>query len=130
MKKFLIALSSLLLSASLQATPLNKGDIIVIGFNVTNNSQNWITFLSRTTIPAGTVIYVTNDRLTGFSLGNGTFTAGSGGTSNLKITLTEDLLAGQTFKVFKNGSITYSSHGNSTATGTIDIDNSNDVRVL
>jgi hypothetical protein len=120
----------LLLTFNSNATALNKGDIIVIGFNVTNNSQNWVTFLARTTIPAGTVLTVTNDLLTGYSSGNATFTAGSAGTRKLQITLTEDLLAGQTFKVFKNGSLTYSSHGNSVATGTIDIDNSNDIRVL
>lgn len=131
MKKIAILFFTLLLlTFNSNATALNKGDIIVIGFNVTNNSQNWVTFLARTTIPAGTVLTVTNDLLTGYSSGNATFTAGSAGTRKLQITLTEDLLAGQSFKVFKNGSLTYSSHGNSVATGTIDIDNSNDIRVL
>jgi hypothetical protein len=131
MKKIVLFLFTILLIPfSANATTLNKGDIIVIGFNVTNNSQNWVTFLARTTIPAGTVLYVTNDLLTGFSNGNASFTAGSGGTRRLQITLTEDILAGQSFKVFKNGSLTYSSHGNSVATGTIDIDNANDIRVL
>ena len=60
MKKALSLLLFVLLNITYAQTTLNKGDIVVIGFNVTNNTKNWITFLSRTTIPAGTVISVTN----------------------------------------------------------------------
>lgn len=132
MKKIVFLLFAILLDPfSSNATALNKGDIIVIGFNVTNNSQNWVTFLARTTIPSGTVISITNDYLTGFSSGSATFTAPSGGSRKLQITLTEDLLAGQTFKVFKNGSLTYSSHGNSVSTGVLDIaGNNDDIRAM
>lgn len=130
MKKALSLLLLAFLNITYAQTTLNKGDIVVIGFNVTNNTKNWITFLSRTTIPAGTVISVTNDKLTGYSAGHSSFTAPSGGSNKLKITLTESMLAGQTFKVFTENGICYSSHGNSEATGTIDIGNNDDYLVL
>ncbi len=130
MKRMILGIALIAISLSIKGTTLNKADIIVIGFNMTNNSQNWITLMARNTVPSGTVISITNDRYMSYANSSASFTAHTSGTKKLKITLTEPLMAGQTFKVFRNGTTCWSTHGNSQATGVIDLGNADDILVL
>jgi len=81
-----------------QATDLNSGDLVFIGYNaIASNAgaPNYLALLTRKTINAGTTIYLTNQKWNGSTFSAGTATKHG----TIKIDFNETVTIGQPFEI-------------------------------
>ena len=102
MRKLIVFISVVLTTivGKAQSTDLDPGDIIFIGYNSIASNQaapNYMAFLARKAIDAGTVIYITNQKWSSSASAFSSGTKSNHGT--IKLEFNEAILIGQPFEI-------------------------------
>lgn len=135
MKKFLL-LFALFFAASAQA--MDQGGLLAIGFHITTggSSDGFLTYVCRSPIASGQVVYITNKFYYGGAFGDvdakGAGTNRSASHRTIKLTFNESVSVGETFIISWTSSTVTSSKGVAIfqGSGTFDFGSSDDDRII